>query len=160
LLWLRRLLTIGVDHKPAFSGSVELLLHLLLFGSLLFHSLLLQLRLAHLLLLAALLLLFLAPLTGFLLCQLLVDSLLLAFGGLLAGFLLELADESLTRDDLTLLALPELGGDHLQLGALKVVGLGAGVAGDEVALFLAVEAVIGVLQEQREQTGQVRLRIL
>ena len=153
MLRLSRLLAIGADHKPAFSGSVELVCNLLLLGSLLLQSLLLRLRLAHLLLLAALLLLFLAPLTSFLLCQLLVDSLLLAFGGLLAGFLLELADESLTRDDLTLLALPELGGDHLQVGALQVVGLGAGVARDQVALFFADEAVVRVLHRHRKETS-------
>ena len=153
LLWLCRLLAIGVDHKPAFSGSVELLRNPLLLGSLLFQSLLLQLCLTHLLLLTALLLLFLASLTGLLLGQLLLDSLLFTFGSLLAGFLFELADELLTRDDLALLALPELGGDHLQLGALQVVGLGAGIARDEVTSFLAVETVIRVLQGQGQQTS-------
>ena len=153
MLWLSSLLTIGVDDKPAFSSSVKLVRNLPLLCGLLVQSLLLGVCLTHLLLLTALLLLFFTLLTCLLLGQFLVDSLLLTFGGLLAGFLLELADEFLTRDDLTLLALPELGGDHLQLSALKMVGLGAGVARDEVTLFFADEAVVRVLQWHREETS-------
>ena len=104
-----------------------------------------DLELALLLLLAALPLLLLTLLLGIFPLLPIFLLLELSFAGLLPLFLLEVADETLSGDGLTLEALPDAVRHALQVSTEEMVRLLAAATIDEITWILAFEAVVRVL---------------
>jgi len=157
----------GLEHKfafrahdhlllPCLSGQSSLLNHLLTLNLLRLYLLHLDLKLSLFFLLATESLLLFPLLLGVLPLQPVFLFLDFAFVGFLTLSLLEVANEALAANLLTLVALPDALRHALQVRTKQVVRFVARAAIDEVARVLTLEAVVRVLLKQKHADARAK----